>query len=163
MMLEDGCVSDCPPGYLSNYDADTCRSLSDLDAKTLPFPFIIITLLCLALSWVGSKQKKKHLLVVNFIVMMGVVEHIALITQIVLTFAFGTWKWAVPIILFWVAYVLCNILFQIRWYQEVVGKDKYYKMWRDRPENRGSRRLMNALGWILSWKEYKLTYSGFWG
>jgi hypothetical protein len=22
---------------------------------------------------------------------------------------------------------------------------------------------MNVLGWVISWKEYKLTYSGFWG
>ena len=38
-----------------------------------------------------------------------------------------------------------------------------YAMWRERPENIWSRKLMNALGWVFSWKEYKLTYSGFWG
>ena len=163
MRLDNTCVGDCPPGYLANYDADTCMDLSDIDVTIIPFPFLIITAICFAMSYVGSKQKKKHLLIPNFIVMMGIVEHVALVTQIILTFKFGTWRYAIFIILFWALYVIVNIAFVIKFRNEVVKKDKMYAMWRERPENIWSRKLMNYLGAIFSWKEYKLTYSGFWG
>ena len=163
MKLDNECVSDCPEGYLANYSADTCTSLDDVDVKIIYFPFLIIALLCFALSYVGSKQKKKHLLIPNFIVMMGIVEHVAYVTQIILTFKWGTWFFNVFIIILWLFYVAVNIFFQIRFRQEVINKDKFYSMWRERPENLWSRKLMNALGWVFSWKEYKLTYSGFWG
>ena len=163
MLHEGECLWDCPPDYLSNYEATTCISMEELNLTVVYFPFLIITLLCLALSFVGSKQKKKHLLIPNFIVMMGIVEHIALVTQIILTLYFGTWFLMIPAFLIWLTYVGCNIFFQIKFNKEIVEKDKFYKMWRVRPENLFSRKLMNVLGWVFSWKEYKLTYSGFWG
>ena len=163
MSLDNSCISDCPPGYLANYSADTCQDMDNLEAKMIYFPFLILTLLCLGLSFVGSRQKRKHLLIPNFIVMMGIIEHVALVTQIILTYYWATWRFMVFIIIFWIMYVVCNILFQIKFKKEIIDKDKYYMMWRKRPENLWSRKLMNALGWVFSWKEYKLTYSGFWG
>ena len=111
MLLNNSCVSDCPEGFLANYEADTCKDLNDVDVTMIPFPFLIITALCFAMSYVGSKQKKKHLLIPNFIVMMGIVEHVALVTQIILTFNFGTWRYAIFIVIFWLLYVIVNIGF----------------------------------------------------
>ena len=105
------CTSDCPPGYFANYSADTCKSLDDVDVRIIYFPFLIIMLLCFALSYVGSKQKKKHELIPNFIVMMGIVEHVALVTQIILTFMWGNLFYSIFSIIFWACYVVCNVLF----------------------------------------------------
>ena len=80
MLLGEKCVSDCPPGYLSNYQADICYSISGLDVTMVYFPFLILTLLFMLLSLVGTKQKRKHLLIPNFIVLMGILEHAGLIT-----------------------------------------------------------------------------------
>ena len=54
MMMEDECVQDCPRGYLSNYDTNTCKSISDLDIALIPFPCLIIAMVMFFLSYVGS-------------------------------------------------------------------------------------------------------------
>lgn len=157
------CVSACPPGYLANYEGTACTNLSDIDLTLVYFPFLITAFLMFVLSVVGAKQKKKHLLVPNFLVMMGVLEHLAIITFMVLTLKWGKPAYFVCTLLIWAAFIAINVWFQITFRKEVIDNDKFYQMWRERPENLWSRRLMNALGWVFSWKEYKLTYSGFWG
>ena len=162
----DHCVTDCPEGFLSNYEEGRCEDLSNTDAKVIYFPFLIVTLLVFCLSWVGSTQKKKHLLVVNFIIMMGILEHIALLTQILLIWLSPYLKakalWLLLFVVIYIGYWALNIAFLIMFKKDVIDKDKFYIQWRMRSENLWSRKLMNALGFI-SWKEYKLTYSGFWG
>ncbi len=75
MMLNEGCVQDCPKGYLSNYSASECYPLSDLDIKLIPFPCCIIAIVMFFLSYVGSVNKIKHLMIPNWLVMMGFLEH----------------------------------------------------------------------------------------
>ena len=55
MLHLDACVSDCPKGYLSNYEASSCYPLSDLDIRLIPFPCLIIAAVFLFLSYVGDK------------------------------------------------------------------------------------------------------------
>lgn len=126
MLLGEKCVSDCPPGYLSNYQADICYSISGLDVTMVYFPFLILTLLFMLLSLVGTKQKRKHLLIPNFIVLMGILEHAGIITQIILTYFYGTWRYMACVGAFWLFYVIGNIIFQIQFTKHVIGKDKLY-------------------------------------
>lgn len=73
--MDDGCVSDCPKGYYANYDNDTCRPISDLDISLIPFPCLIIAVVFFFVSYVGSRQKPKHMLIPNWLVLMGFLEH----------------------------------------------------------------------------------------
>ena len=157
------CVQSCPPGYLANYERTKCTNLVDIDLTLVYFPFLITAFLMFVLSFVGSKQKKKHLLVPNFLVMMGILEHIAIITYAVLTVKWGNVFYLLFVLLIEALFIAINVWFQLAFRKEVVNRDKFYQMWRERPENIWSRKLMNALGWLFSWKEHKLTYSGFWG
>ena len=75
MMHLDACVSDCPKGYLSNYEASSCYPLSDLDIRLIPFPCLLIACVFLFLSYVGDKQKRKHLFVPNWLILMALLEH----------------------------------------------------------------------------------------
>lgn len=54
-MHEYDCVSDCPKGFLADYDAKNCYPLSDLDISLIPFPCLIITLTFFILSYVGKR------------------------------------------------------------------------------------------------------------
>ena len=90
LMLKDECVSDCPKGWLSNYTANECYPLSDLDIDLWPFPCLIVAVLFGLLSMVGGMQKKKHLLVPNWLVLMGFLEHGCILSQIILNFKYGT-------------------------------------------------------------------------
>jgi len=38
-------------------------------------------------NWIGKKVKRKHIFLANFLVMMGFIEHIALISHVALCFA----------------------------------------------------------------------------
>ena len=80
MLHEETCVADCPRYFLANFMGTECYSISNLDVKLIYFPYLIVMCICFAMSYVGSLQKKKHLLVPNFIVLMGAVEHISLVT-----------------------------------------------------------------------------------
>ena len=157
------CVQTCPPGYLANYEGTECANLTDIDLTLVYFPFLITALLMFVLSVAGSVAKKKHLLVPNFLVMTGVLEHIAIITFFVLTLKWGNFFYTACVLIIEVLFVLVNVWFQLAFRKEVINEDKFYQLWRERQENLWPRKLMNALGWVFSWKEYKLTYSGFWG
>ena len=116
-MLHYGdCVTDCPRFYLANFYGDECYPISDIDVKLIYFPFLIVTAVCFGLSYVGTIQKKKHRLVPNFIVLMGIVEHCALVTQFLCTLSYGTWRYLAFILIFWGTYVTGNIIFYKKHY-----------------------------------------------
>ena len=163
MMFQTECVTDCPKGWLSNYAASECYSIASLDIKLIPFPSLIIAFVFLFLSYVGSKQKKKHLLIPNWLVLMGLLEHGAILSQLILNFKYGTWRYGVLLMLAEGFYVLGNLSFAVVHYKKVSKKDRLYNNWRNRPANIWARRLMNVTGILGSWKTYKLSYSAFWG
>ena len=111
------CINDCPRYYYADFYGTECLPLSNMDIKLVYFPFLIVMGLLFGASYVGSKQKKKHLLVTNFIALMGIVEHIALVTQVILTFSYATFRYAAVAIVVWVTYVVANILFYQRHYK----------------------------------------------
>jgi len=69
------CVSVCPKDFIADYDDMECYSLSDLDISLLYFPCLIIAGTFFLLSYVGYKQKLKHLMIPNWLVLMGLLEH----------------------------------------------------------------------------------------
>ena len=148
---------------MADYDAKTCAALSDMDISLIPFPCLIVAGTFFILSYVGYKQKKKHLMIPNWLVLMGLLEHGCLISQIILNFKYGTWLYGAVLIFAWVSFVATNITFAILHYKRISSKDRMYATWRNRPINRWARRLMNAAGLLGNWKGYKLSYSGFWG
>ena len=156
-------MSDCPSGWLSNFGSNLCYPLTDLDISLIPFPSLIISVVFFFLSYVGDKQKKKHLLIPNWLVLMGILEHGILLSQIVLTFQYGTINYAIFIIIAWVCFVATNIVFWVLHYRRITLKDGRYNNWRNRPKHIWARRLMNVTGIIGNWKGYKLSYSSFYG
>ena len=162
-MYLDNCVSDCPSGWLSNYESSECYPLTDLDINLIPFPSLIIAGIFFFLSYASAKRKKKHLLVTNWIVLMGLLEHGVLLSQIILNFKYGTFRYAVFLIFAWVSFVITNIVFSVCHYKKISKRDRAYSNWRNRRDVRCARRLMNVIGIIGDWKTYKLSYSAFWG
>lgn len=80
------CVSDCPSGYLSDYEASYCYSLASLDVDLIPFPCLVLATLLFFLSYVGHKQKRKHIMIPNWIILMGFLVHGCLLSQLFLNF-----------------------------------------------------------------------------
>jgi hypothetical protein len=139
-MLHMGeCINDCPRFYMANFSATECYPLSNLDATLIYFPFLWITLVVFGFSYVGYKQKKKHLLIPNFLVFMGIIEHIVLFTQVILTIKYATWKYFACSLFVWLAYVASNIIFVVRHYKLVATQDRKYMGWRNSENNRWMR------------------------
>ena len=88
-----------------------------------------------ALSYVGSKQKKTHLLIPNFLLMMGIVENCSLFTQIILTFKQGTWQFGIVIIFAWIFLIFANPAFAYLFKKRVADVDIQYKKWVAKKEN----------------------------
>jgi hypothetical protein len=57
-----------------------CFALESLDIKLVYFPFILLMIVIGGVSWIGRWVKPKHKIFANFVVMMGFLEHISLIT-----------------------------------------------------------------------------------
>ena len=163
MTMENGCVSDCPKGYYANYDNDSCRPISDLDINVIPFPCIIIAGVFFCLSYVGSRQKPKHMLIPNWLVLMGFLEHGILLSQIILTAKYGTWHYMIFIVAAWLVFCGTNIAFFILFLKNVVKRDRVFRNWRNRGSHNWAKWLITIGGFIGSWKTYKMTYSAFWG
>ena len=157
------CVSTCPKGYVADYDKNTCTALSDMDISLIPFPCLIVAGTFFILSYVGYKQKRKHLLVPNWLVLMGILEHGCLLSQIILNLQYGTWLYGAVLIFAWISFVATNITFVCLHYKRITKKDRMYSTWRNRPKHVWGRRLMNVTGLMGNWKSYKLSYSAFWG
>lgn len=99
----------------------------------------------------------------NWLVLMGILEHGCLLSQIILNFRYGTYMYGAVIILAWLAFCVTNIVFVFMHYRKVTLKDRLYKNWRNRASHKWARRMMNIVGLIGNWKAYKLCYSAFWG
>ena len=148
---------------MSNFDASECISMAQKDLKVVYFPFLVLTAILFSLSWIGGKVKIIHLVVPNFLVMMSFVENLSLLTQIVMTFRFGTWRYGIPIILAWALYVLANPVFSFFFKKKIAEVDIYYSKWAKNPDNTATKNMLFWLGSGISWKFYKLLYSHFWG
>lgn len=132
MSMDNDCVTDCPSGYLSNYSANECRRISDLDIHLIPFPCIIIAVVFFFLSYVGSKQKPKHLLIPNWLVLMGYLEQGILLSQIILTGKYGTSGFMAFIMIAWLIYNGTNVAFIFLFIKRIVRKDKKFRNWRNK-------------------------------
>lgn len=121
MMMDGECVKDCPKGYLSNYSANKCTPLSDLDISLIPFPCLIIAAAFFAASYVGSKQKPKHILITNWIVLMGFLEHGILLSQIILTAKYGTWHYMIFIVIAYIIFNAINITYYFFFMKKIVN------------------------------------------
>ena len=134
-LFETTCVSDCPKGYIPNFDDTKCLSMATKDLKVVYFPWLIFTGILYCLSYAGGRVKSKHLVVTNFLLMMGVVENLSLLTQIVMTFRFGTWRYGIVIILAWLFYIAANPTFAYFFKKKIGDVDVYYKKWHVAKEN----------------------------
>lgn len=94
---------------------------------------------------------------------MGFLEHGIILSQLILNFKYGTWRYGAFIMIAYAVWFVHNIVFMVLHYKRVTKKDKLYNNWRNRPTNIWARRLMNWFTPLASWKVYKLTYSHFYG
>jgi len=162
-LLKGVCISDCPKGYLANFDATECISKAQKDVKVVYFPWLVMSMIVFSLSYVGGKTKPKHLIVPNFLVMMGVVENLSLLTQIIMTYKFGTWRFLGPVLIAWIFYLIGNPVFAFVFNWKIGDVDPVYIKWQNLPENSVTKKVLLICGSTLSWKFHKLLYSHFWG
>ena len=156
-------MSDCPSGYLSDYDGSSCYSLASLDVDLIPFPCLIIATVLFFLSYVGYKQKPKHKMISNWLVLMGLLIHGCLLSQLILNNKFGTFFYAIFIIAAYACFLITNVVFYFVHYNKIATKDLKYRRWRNKPNNIWARRMMNIVAFIANWHSYKLSYSSFYG
>ena len=64
---------------------------------------------------------------------MGLLEHGILLSQIILNFRYGTFRYSIFIILAWCFFCAANVTFVVLHYRRVTEKDRLYKNWRNRP------------------------------
>ena len=95
-------------------------------ARLVYFPFLIVTLLIGFVSWIGNRIKRHHLIIANFAIMLSPLEHICLFTQMLLSFAYGTYALAIPIIFIWLGYIASLIVFGYYWHKQILAND--YKL-----------------------------------
>lgn len=84
--------------------------------------------------------------------MLGMVEHIAMVVQIVLTFIFGSYLMAILIIAIWAAYIGTLIWFNFAWYTQLIKQDVSYDVYRRHSDNIVSTRVRASLAAIVSWR-----------
>ena len=125
ILFEERCHIDCPEGSIASFSGKSCRRLSDIDAQLVYFPFLIVTLLVAFVSWIGHKIKRAQLVFANFAIMLGFIEHLAILVQIVLSFVYGTIGMVIPIILIWVMYICIQIVFNYYWRKNCKQDHKY--------------------------------------
>lgn len=125
--MGDECVTTCPVGSVMTFSGQSCRSLSDIDARLVYFPFLITVALVALMSWIGKLVKPKHLFLTNFVIMLGLIEHVALVVQLILTFIFGTYLLAIFIVIIWVVYFGTLVAFNVLWRRDVINKDSHYQ------------------------------------
>lgn len=135
ILFEESCYENCPDGTILSFSGDSCRRLTDLDARLVYFPFLIITVLVAFVSWIGHVIKPHHLVFANFAIMLGAVEHLALLVQVLLSFIYGTYGLAIPIIFIWLGYVGTQIAFNYYWRRDVIALDLKFKAYREHADN----------------------------
>jgi hypothetical protein len=96
-----------------------------LDIKLVYFPFLQTVVLLFIVNLVGHKVKPKHLVWPNFIVMMGMLEHLALIAQVVLSFSYGgSFEFGIVSIIIYLSYIGANIAFTKIFKDKIQKEDK---------------------------------------
>jgi hypothetical protein len=106
------CINSCPTLYIPNFEQTKCVSIDSLDVKLVYFPFLFLIVCIGFVNWVGNRVKPRHQILPNFIVMMGILEHIALIVQIALCFSYGSSiAFAIISIIIWLLYVAGQVVF----------------------------------------------------
>jgi hypothetical protein len=133
--------------------------MASRDVRTVYFPWLILTAIAFSLSYAGGKSKPSHLVVPNWLIMMGFIENFSLLTQIVMTFKFGTFKYAISIIIAYILYLLGNSSFSIIYRLKIAKVDSAFQRWLVRPENNFTSKVLLVGGSVFSWKFYKLLYS----
>jgi len=157
------CVTTCPIGSVMTFGGKNCRRLTDVDARLVYFPFLICLALISLISWVGRLVKPNHLVLTNFLIILGFLEHIALVVQLILTFIFGTYLLAIAIIIIWIGYIVSLIVFNFFWRRDVINTDFKYNAYRTQSENITSTKVITFLSIFVSWRFNKLLYSHFFG
>lgn len=148
----DECVATCPPDSILTLSGKSCRALSELDTQIVYYPLLILMVLCGIISWVGKITKPSHKFLTNFLIMLGIVEHIAIVVQIALTFIFGSYLMAILIIAIWVAYIGTLIWFNVVWYTQLIKQDVSYDVYRRHSDNIVSTRVRASLAAFVSWR-----------
>ena len=82
---------------------------------------LIIAAAFFAASYVGSKQKPKHILITNWIVLMGFLEHGILLSQIILTAKYGTWHYMIFIMIAYIVFNAINITYYFFFMKKIVN------------------------------------------
>lgn len=63
-----------------NFQGYSCRKLTENEQRLAYFPFIVIIGLMGFGSYLIQKLKPTHVVITNFVLMVGLIEHIAMIT-----------------------------------------------------------------------------------
>jgi hypothetical protein len=95
--------------------------------------------------------------------MMSMLEHISLIAQVVLAFAYSGAGWGCVSLIIWAVYCILQYLYYRDYNKEIIAKDQTYKRWRDSKGNATIVGIMSFLGTYISWRFYKLLYSHYFG
>ena len=118
---------------MADYDDGECYSLSDLDIDLIPFPCLIVATTFFILSYVGYRQKRKHLMIPNWLILMGLLEQGCLLSQIILNFKFGSILYSIVLIFAWISFNATNIVFVILHLKRIGKVDRMYATWRNKP------------------------------
>lgn len=119
--------------YVTNFEQTQCILIDDLDIKLVYFPFLLLIICIGFVNWVGNRVKPRHQILPNFMVMMGILEHIALIVQIALCFSYGGHiAFAIVSIVIWLLYVAGQIAFW-KYFKTLSEEDKLLKKWMSAP------------------------------
>ncbi len=120
-------------------------------------------LVLLILSWVGKCVKPRHQILSNFLIMMSLLEHLSIIAQVILAFAYGGAAWGFVALIIWAVYCIIQFLFWRDFRKEIIDKDGTFRKWREAKNNAWTKRIIDLLGTFVSWRFYKLLYSHYFG
>jgi len=100
-----------------------------LDVSVVYFPFLFLFILVGLVNWVGKIVKPSHQILPNFIVMMGILEHIALICQFALCFAytrFVNFAFGIISVIIWLLYVAGQVMYW-KYFKTLIENDKHLR------------------------------------
>lgn len=99
--------------------------------------------------------------------MLGSIEHVAMITQTILTLFYGTYNYLIVCLLVWILYLASHPTFSWLFYKRITLIDAKYRQWLEGEsnghKNKTGSMVMIIFGTVLNWRYYKLLYSHFWG
>ena len=148
---------------MATFEADKCISMDSIDMKIMYFPFLIITGILMIFSVIAYRIKSRHRFLTNFILMMGALEFFCTATQIFLTFKFGTFRYAIVVILIFVFYLALNITFFVMFMRRIKKSDAKFKEHRDVRSQHRTAAIATECLTVISWRFIKLFYSHFLG